>query len=130
MRRVGFLAMGAALSGLAACGGGGGAGAATCSPGPTAALAISATGISPTNVCVQPGGTVTFTNNDPTVTHDIEFDTGGCPAVGDISPSGGQKSVTFPTQANCSFHDGANPSSAAFMGTVAVTPVTVSGGGY
>ncbi len=118
----------AAAMGLAACGGGGGGGA-SCSPGPTAALAISATGISPTNVCVQPGGTVSFTNNDMSSTHDIEFDTSGCPTVGNIPPQG-QMTVTFPTQENCSFHDGTNPSSTAFRGTVAVTSVTVSGGGY
>ena len=61
---------------------------------------------------------------------DIEFDTIGCPTVGDIAPAGVQVTAKFPTQMNCSFHDGANASAAAFKGTVAVTAVVVSGGGY
>ncbi len=116
-----------AALGLASCGGGGGG--SSCSPGPTALLTINATGLSPTNVCVMPGGAVTFRNADTASDHDVEFETGGCPAVGDIQP-GGQVTATFPTQGNCTFHDGKNPSSAAFRGTVAVTTVNVGGGGY
>lgn len=125
------LALGVTAVGLAACGGGGGGGggAATCSPGPTAALSITPTGISPTNVCVSPNGQVTFSNTDTVAHHDIEFDTAGCPTVGDIAP-GAQKTVAFPSVSNCSFHDGANAASAAFKGTVAVTTIVVSGGGY
>jgi len=125
------MAAGAGVLGLAACGGGGGGGGGSnsCSPGPAAAITITATGTSPTNVCVAPGGAVTFSNNDMTATHDIEFDTGGCPTVGNIAP-GGQVTATFPTQENCSFHDGKNATSTAFKGVVAVTAVTVSGGGY
>lgn len=130
MRIARRLAVGIAVLGLAACGGGGGGGgSASCAPGLTASLSITATGLSPTNVCVQPGGVVTFRNDDTAATHDIEFDTPGCPTVGDIAP-GGQKAATFTTQANCSFHDGRNASSSAFQGTVAVTAVTVTGGGY
>jgi len=81
------------------------------------------------NVCVSPNGQVTFSNTDTVAHHDIEFDTAGCPTVGDLAP-GAQKTVTFPSVSNCSFHDGANAASAAFKGTVAVTQVTVSGGGY
>jgi len=78
---------------------------------------------------VAPGGAVTFTNNDTAAHHDIEFDTAGCPTVGDIPP-GGQVRTIFPTQMPCTFHDGNNASNAAFKGTVAVTAVIVSGGGY
>lgn len=128
MRLAASSLAGAVALGLAACGGGGGGGGGSCTPGPTAAIHITATGISPVNVCVEPAGTVTFVNDDAAATHDIEFDTAGCPAVGNISP-GGQATATFPTQANCSFHDGSN-ASAAFRGTVAVSTVTVTGGGY
>ena len=121
----------AVVLGVAACGGGGGGGggSGSCSPSQAATLSITATGLSPTNVCVVPGGTVTFINSDTAATHDIEFDTAGCPTVGNIAP-GAQASATFPTQQNCSFHDGRNASNASFQGTVAVTAVTVSGGGY
>ena len=127
----GVLLVMAAL-GFAACGGGssGGGSAQTCNPGATASVTISATGLSPTNVCITPGGQVAFVNSDPAATHDIEFDTSGCPVVGDVSP-GGQVTATFPaTQVNCSFHDGRNTTNTAFRGTVAVTAVQVSGGGY
>ncbi len=130
MRFVTCLALGFAALGLAACGGGGGGGA-SCTPGMTAAIAINSTGISPMNVCVQPGGTVTFTNNDMAAAHDIEFNTpASCPTVGSIAPAGGKVTATFPTQENCSFHDATQATNTAFQGTVAVTPVTVMGGGY
>jgi plastocyanin len=127
MRSGTFFVLGVATLGLAACGGGGGGGG-SCTPGQTAALTISATGISPTNVCVAPSGTVTFTNNDAVV-HVIEFDTPTvCPTVGNVPANGGQVPVVFPTAENCSFHDAGSSSNSAFKGTVAVTAVTVSGG--
>ena len=114
-----------------ACGGdgGGGGGSNTCTPGSTAAISFSATGLSPQNACVLPGGTVAFTNND-TAAHSVVFDTQGCPTVGNIAPGGGHVDATFPTQATCTFHDGANAANAAFRGTVAVTVGAVTGGGY
>ncbi len=118
-----------AALGAIACGGSSGGGAQSCTPGLTASLSFSATGISPTNVCVQPGGVVTFTNSDTAATHSVVFDTTGCPTVGDIAP-GAQATATFPTQQNCTFHDGRNAGNTAFRGTVAVTAATVSGGGY
>jgi plastocyanin len=121
------LATVAAALGLAACGGGGG-GAATCTPGQSASMTIKSTGISPTNVCVLPAGSVTFTNSDA-VPHHIEFDAATCPTVPEIA-AGSSQQATFPsTVMNCSFHDGNNPA-AAFSGTVAVTSAVVSGGGY
>jgi plastocyanin len=116
--------------GLAACGGGSSGSSASCTPGSTAALTVTATGLSPINVCVLPGGTVTFTNSDPSAAHDIVFDTANCPTVGNISPNGAHVMATFPTQENCTFHDANNPNNTAFRGTVAVTPGTVTGGGY
>jgi plastocyanin len=114
-----------------ACGGdsGTGGGSNTCTPGSTAAIAFTATGLSPQNACVLPNGTVTFTNND-TAAHSVVFDTQGCPTVGDIAPGGGHVNATFPTQANCTFHDGANATNTAFRGTVAVAASVQTGGGY
>jgi hypothetical protein len=114
---------------LAACGGSGGGGADSCTPGPTASINITASGVSPVNVCVAPEGQVTFTNSDSGSSHDIEFEASGCPPVGELT-SGATKTVTFPTQQNCSFHDGSRATNAAFQGTVAVTAVVVTGGGY
>ncbi len=132
MRRIARVVSCAAALGVGACGGGGGGGGSgggsTCSPGQTASLTLQATGLSPPNVCVLPGGSVTFHNAD-TADHDVEFDTPGCPTVGDIAP-GAQVTATFRTQQNCSFHDARNASSSAFQGTVAVTTATVGGGGY
>lgn len=70
-----------------------------------------------------------FANKDTASTHDIEFDTTGCPAVGNISP-GGQVTATFPTTVICAFHDGKNPGNAAFIGNVAVASTPPAGGGY
>ena len=130
MRFRGYWALGSLVLVSAGCGSSsGGGGAASCTPGPTAAMTLSSMGLSPPNVCVQPGGTVTFSNTD-TVAHDIEFSTpASCPTVGSIA-SGGHVGTVFPTVVNCTFHDGNQPSNAAFQGTVAVTSGTVMGGGY
>ena len=129
MRFTARLATVAAVLGLAACGGGGGGGggAATCNPGPTASLTIKSTGLSPTNVCVLPLGSVTFTNSD-TVPHHLEFDNPSCATIPEIAPGSSQQ-ATFPaTTTQCTFHDANN--AAAFTGLVAVTAAQVSGGGY
>ena len=128
---AGRVAVAAVVLGLAACGGGGG-GAASCNPGPTASMSITAAGLSPTNVCVSPGGTVTFTNNDAAL-HHIEFDnTASCPAIAELTPrgtAGASQQATFANTVNCTFHDGDN-AAVVFSGTVAVTSVVVTGGGY
>lgn len=80
MRRVIGLAVGVASVAVWACGGGGGGGGGTCNPSSTAAVAVTATGFSPVNVCVLPSGNVTFTNQD-TTSHDIEFGGTPCPAA-------------------------------------------------
>lgn len=130
MRFAAGLATVAAALGLAACGGGGGGGAATCTPGQTASMNITSTGISPTNVCVLPLGTVTFTNSDQ-VSHHIEFDNTACPTVPEITAGSSSQPAKFPsTTTTCSFHDSDKPGATAFTGTVAVTTAVVSGGGY
>lgn len=113
-----------------ACGGGssGGGSGGSCTPGPSASVAITSSGVSPKAVCVLPSGSVTFTNND-TVAHDIQGS--GCTELnlGSIAPAG-TKSATFSTTETCTFHDAGSPSNAAFQGTVAVTSAPASGPGY
>ncbi len=98
-------------------------------PASSAAIRITASGVTPTAVCVLPGGSVAFTNDDM-VQHDIESGT-GCPALnlGVIAPAQ-SKSATFPSAMTCPFHDAGSPTNAAFQGTVAVTSAPVSGPGY
>ncbi len=118
----------AALSLVACGGGGGGSGNSSCTPGTTASMSITASGLSPKAVCLLPGGTVTFDNTDAAA-HDIESD-GSCPALSLGSIAAGQKkSVALPDVQTCSIHDADNPTNAAFQGTVAVSSATTSGGG-
>jgi hypothetical protein len=129
MRLAVCLVLGAAVAGLAACGGGGG-GAQTCTPGPTATLTVTDTGFQggANNACVEPNGTVTFTNTG-TAQHVIHFDTSGC-VTGDAVTLLPQSSApaTFPnTQVLCNFHV---DSSTAQSGTIAVSTQVQSGGGY
>jgi len=132
--KVTWLATGAALVALvalASCGGDGGGGGetGTCNPSSTAAITISASGVSPTAVCVLPGGTVTFTNSD-SAQHDIE-PIGNCPALalGQLAPSE-SKTATFSSAQICTFEDADNAGNAAFQGTVAVSQTTTTGPGY
>jgi plastocyanin len=132
MRCLMWVALSGAAVALSACGGGGGGGGGggtpSCTPSAAASMTLTAGGVSPADVCVLPGGRVTFTNRDSTA-HDIEFGTAGCATVG-IVASGGEVTATFPTQDNCAFHDAMNPNDTAFQGTVAVTAAAVQGGVY
>jgi plastocyanin len=127
MRRAACLSTGAAIALLAAACGGGGGGGNVCSPAQSATITITAAGVSPNQVCLLPGGTVTFTNSDA-APHDIEGDA-SCPLL-NLGPiaANTSKSATFPTSQTCQFHDQANgnASNTAFQGTVAVTAT----GGY
>jgi plastocyanin len=125
MRRAACLSIVAASAVLAAACGGGGGGGNTCTPAQSATITITATGVSPNQVCLLPGGTVTFNNSD-TAQHDIEAGA-SCPALnlGAIG-AGTSKSATFADSQTCQFHDQTNASNAAFQGTVAVTAT----GGY
>jgi len=116
---------------LGACGGGGGSGGSTSCP-QTSTVTVSSAGVSPTTVCVAPGGTVTFNNTDA-VAHDIEA-TGGCTPLnlGSIAPASSKTTTALTVAASCSFHDATN-ASAAFSGTVDVSTSTGgsgTGGGY
>ena len=132
MRTTSVVAIGMAAAALASCGGdapAAGAGGGTCTPGTTAGITITATGVSPKAVCVLPAGTVRFTNSD-TVAHTVQS-VGGCTQLdlGPIAPAG-SATATFPIEALCSFRDAAAPTSVAFQGTVAVTVAPATGGGY
>jgi plastocyanin len=127
---VGLIAAAALVAG---CGGGSssmsGGGGGSCTPGQSASVSITSTGLSPMAVCVVPGGTVTFTNHD-TVAHDIES-TGSCPQLNLGSIAAGQANTAmFPTTATCTFGDATKPGNAAFQGTVAVASAPVTGPGY
>ncbi len=120
----------AALS-LVGCGSGngGGSGSSSCTPGNTASMTIKSTGLSPSAVCLLPGGTLTIQNGD-TAPHDIESGA-TCPMlnVGTIA-AGPSVNVTMPTAETCVFQDADNPTNGAFQGTVAVSSSMTSGGGY
>lgn len=127
----------AAATLLGACGGsdntGGGA---TCTPGATTTVTITASGVSPKAVCVQPStaptnGIVRFTNND-TVAHSVVHSGSTCAEldVGPIAPGTTASSAPLATAAVCQYHDPAAPTNTAFQGTVAVTTGTVGGPGY
>ncbi len=133
MGRASITALAATALGLAACGGSSGTttggGTGSCTPGTTATFNIASTGVSPKAVCVLPGGTVRFNNND-TVAHDIQSD-GSCAELdlGSIAPAS-FKSATFPNLGNCGFRDAGAPTATAFQGTVAVTDAPATGPGY
>ncbi|MFO0583531.1 MAG: hypothetical protein U0229_14765 [Anaeromyxobacter sp.] len=127
-KRLSSLVVAVALS---ACGGSssdtGGAGG--CTPGASASITISSTGVSPKAVCVKPGGTVKFTNDD-TAAHDIESGA-TCTALNlGAIVAAGSATATFPTAQTCAFHDQGDPTNTAFQGTVAVSSGQVTGPGY
>ncbi len=130
MRTRSGLALPAVMALLGACGGDDtGDGSGSCTPGASAAFTITSTGVSPKAVCVLPGGSVTFTNNDA-VPHDIQSG-GVCTELnlGVIAPSASATAM-FPVTQVCTFHDAGAPSNAAFQGTVAVTSAPATGPGY
>jgi plastocyanin len=126
MRKLWWTAL--AVGALAGCGSSN-SGGGSCTPVSTTNIAISSTGVTPKAVCVLPGGTVKF-NNDDTAAHDIESGA-SCPALnlGSIA-AGANATATLPTSGTCNFHDELDPTNVAFQGTVAVTSATTSGPGY
>lgn len=126
--RTAFALSAAAL--LAACGGGGGGGGGgSCNPGATASFTIKNTGITPTANCVQPNGSVSFTNTD-TSAHTVT--SADCPelnALGSVAANNGTVTATFgATQKTCTFT--VTPGGTAFQGTLGVTNVVQTGPGY
>jgi plastocyanin len=124
----------AGMAALAACGsdgggsptqpgGGGGSG-----PGPSGAtITIGANGtISPMQVTVSVGQSVTLTNSDSRA-HEIASDPhpthGNCPAINALgSTAAGQTKLTnaFTTAGTCGYHDHNDPSNASLQGTITV----------
>jgi plastocyanin len=121
-----------ALALITACGGSdsptapsGGSGGG---PGPSGAtITIGANGaVSPSQVTISVGQSVTFINND-TRLHDITSNPHpahtDCPsmnAAGNLSPGQTKLTNAFTTARTCGFHDHGNPTDAALQGNVIV----------
>ncbi len=121
----------AVIAVLAACGGGSSStqGGGSCTPGTSASVTISSAGVAPKAVCVQPGGTVTFHNND-TAAHQIQS-TGTCTELNLPSIAAGQSDTAmFSTTGTCTYQDATQAGNAAFQGTVAVSAAPTTGPGY
>jgi len=122
----------------AACGGGsptspgGGGGsvvvASTGSVGTVGATITISTSsaVSPSQVTISPGQSVTFTNND-TRPHDMTSDPHpthtACPSIGNVSVlQAGQSKTTFgfASAGTCGFHDHNNPDNSALTGRVVI----------
>jgi len=129
MKLPACLTLGALALLLGGCGGDGGGGSGTCTPSSSVQITITASGVSPTLVCVLPDGAVTFRNDD-TVEHDIQSGA-GCPALnlGPI-PASTSKVATFVDPQTCPFHDEKAPTNMAFQGTVAVSAAPTEVPGY
>ncbi len=112
-----------------------GLGAAACSsyksptspmPSPqSASIMVTGAGLSTSSVTVQPGGAVTFTNND-SAPHEIASNPHPthtqCPELnlGVLQP-GGSATVMMANKAEtCGFHDHLNPTVTKFQGTIQV----------
>jgi plastocyanin len=123
-----------ALAGLIACGGdsnGGGGSPTTPSgtgPGPSGAtVTIGANGaVSPAQVTVSTGQSVTFVNND-TRSHEIASDPHpshtACPSVNAVGALGAgvtRLTQSFPSTGTCGFHDHNDPDNAALKGTITI----------
>lgn len=124
----------AALALMAACGGGGGGSPTSPSspggggPGPSGAtITIGANGaISPSQVTVAVGQSVTFVNND-TSTHVMSSDPHpthtDCPEINAVSallPGQTKATNAFPAARTCGFHDHNNPGAAALQGRIVI----------
>jgi plastocyanin len=130
----------AALITVAACGGGssptspGGSNSGSVVVGSTGAVgAVGATitigtnsAVSPSQVTIAPGQSVTFVNND-TRAHDMESDPHpvhtDCPSmanVGNLQPGQSKTSFGFASAGSCGFHDHNNSDSSALKGRIVI----------
>ena len=127
----------ASLVAAAACGGGssstptGGTtviSASTGSTGPSGAtITITAAGVSPSQVSITVGQSVTFVNND-TRPHEIASDPhpthGTCPGIeaGIGTLGAGQTKLTqgFSTAGTCGYHDHLNSGTASLQGSITI----------
>ena len=129
----------AGLAALAACGGGGyspsgpsgGGGApvvnSTGSVGAVGAtITITSAGVSPSQVTIAVGQSVTFVNNDSR-THDMESDPhpahGNCPSignVGNVTPGQSKTTFGFAGTGTCGFHDHNLPETGSLTGRIVI----------
>jgi plastocyanin len=122
----------AALAIMTACGGGNSSPSSPSpvsgSPGPSGAtITIGTNGaVSPSQVTVALGQSVTFINND-TRAHDMSSDPHpihtDCPEINAVSTLGpGQTRLTnaFQTARTCGYHDHNNPNSTALQGRIVI----------
>jgi plastocyanin len=122
-----------ALAAAVACGGGDGGGGSPTSPsgsgpGPSGAtITIGANGaVSPAQVSVSAGQSVTFVNNDSRP-HEMSSDPHpshtNCPSINALgSMPSGQTRLTnaFAAAGTCGFHDHSDPDNAGLRGTITV----------
>lgn len=126
-------ALAAGILGLASCGGSssptapsyGGSGSGAAPSGAT--ITIGSDGaVSPVQVTISVGQSVTFVNND-SKTHDMASDPHpahtDCPAIaaaGNLTPGQTKNTGAFTTARTCGFHDHNNPGNAALMGSIVI----------
>jgi plastocyanin len=122
----------AALVALVACGGGGGGtptnpGPGGGSPGPSGATVTIANGrVTPTNVTISVGQSVTFVNNNgksQNMTSDPHPEHNACPpmnAVGNIGNGQTKLTNAFTTARTCGFHDHDDPDNAQLRGSIVI----------
>jgi plastocyanin len=119
-----------AVAVMTACGGSSPAGPSGSSggPGPSGAtITIGSNGaVSPSQVAISVGQSVTFVNND-TRTHDIASNPHpahtDCPsmnAAGNLAPGQTKLTNAFTAARTCGFHDHSNPNDASLQGNVII----------
>jgi plastocyanin len=123
----------AALTALAGCGGGGSGSPTTPggtgggSPGPSGAtITISGGRVTPSQVTVAVGQSVTFVNNDGRIhnmasdPHPVHTDCPQINAVGVVSNNQTELTNAFPTARSCGFHDHDDPDNGNLKGRITI----------
>jgi hypothetical protein len=129
------LAAGLLVLALPSCGGGGGSsnpGGPSSNPSPnlvspvaTTTITITAAGVSPNNIVVAAGATVTFVNQSPS-SHEMSSDPHpthtSCPAINQVGVlAAGQSRATAPLpRGTCGYHDHGQPSDLSLRGQIIV----------
>lgn len=122
LRRRAVPLLAGALVALSACGGGGYGGGSstggggvvdptTLTPVVTTSVSLSGLQFTPGSIQVAPGATITFTNNDGGITHNVTFASSAVTNIGDFSS--GSKTTVAPSTAGsytyqCTHHSGMN----------------------